>query len=90
LPPTASFCAVEPANVTVTAVKTADDSKGVIVRLRETAGKDTEAKIVANFPAATKATRCDLVERNQEEVAMDGGNLSLKLKANGMAAVRLE
>ncbi|HPZ98710.1 MAG TPA: polysaccharide lyase family protein [Phycisphaerae bacterium] len=90
LPPTASFCSVEPANVTVTAVKPADDGKGVIVRLRETAGQATEARIVTSFPGTSRAVRCDLVERNREKLAMDGGKLTLKLEPNGMAAVRLE
>lgn len=90
LPPAAEFCSVEPANVTVTTVKPADDGNGIIVRLRETAGKDTEAKIAASFPGVTQATRCDLVERNQEQIGMNAGRISLKLKAHSMAAVRLD
>lgn len=89
LPAQASFCAVEPSNVTITAVKSADDGNGVIVRMRETAGKDTDATIAAGFAGATQASRCDLVERDQEQVPVKDGKVSLKLKANSMATIRL-
>ena len=90
LPVRMSLLSVEPASVTVTTVKPADDGKGVIVRIRETAGKDTDAIIKLALPNGGKFSRCDLVERNQEALQADGGAVSLKLKANSMAAVRVE
>ena len=108
-PPTKTFCQVQPENVVLTTVKRADDGKGLILRIREIAGKDTEAKIVTHFDGATKASRCDLIERvqgpldfivRQAQVPEDTpvedaanltfGQLSLELKANAMATIRLE
>ena len=86
----ASLCEVQPANVIVTAVKPADDGKGVIVRVRETSGQATEAKVAVKFPGVTRVVGCDLVERNKEALPLTDGQITLKVAANGMAAVRLE
>ncbi len=90
LPPGKSFCCVEPDSVTLTTVKRADDGKGLIVRVRETAGRDTQAKITTGFGGVKKASRCDLVERVQGPLAIDNGRVSLELGANAMATLRLE
>ena len=90
LPPARSFCRVAPENVAITTVKRADDGKGLIVRVREIAGKDTDAKIVTHIDGISKASRCDLVERVQGPLELADGQVSLKLKANSMATIRLE
>jgi alpha-mannosidase len=90
LPAAKSFCRVQPENVMITAMKRADDGKGVIVRVRETAGKATDATITVEMDGVKKATKCDLVERTQGDLALDGGKVSLKVGANAMATVRLE
>ena len=90
LPRSRSFCRVEPDNVALTAFKPADDSKGIIVRLRETAGRDTNVMITTDLAASGQAYRCDLVERRQHPVNVDGNRVTLPVKANAMAAVRLE
>ncbi len=85
-----SLCQVGPANVTLTAFKDADDGRGVIIRLRETAGKDTTAVIKTILPDAKKATLCDLVERDQGPAQFSNGELEVVVKADSMAAVRVE
>ncbi len=87
---TMSVCQVDPANVMLTAFKDADDGRGVIIRLRETAGKDTTALIKTMLPGAKKATLCDLVERDQGPAEFSNGELRVPLKADSMAAVRIE
>ncbi|HOW69024.1 MAG TPA: polysaccharide lyase family protein [Phycisphaerae bacterium] len=89
-PTAASLCEVQPSNVIITAVKPADDGKGVIVRVRETAGQATEAKVAVRFPGVTRVTGCDLVERNRDALAVTNGQVTVKLAANAMAAIRLE
>lgn len=86
----ASLCAVEPANVVLTAFKDADDGRGVIIRLRETAGKDAVAAIRISLPETRKATLCDLVERDQGPAEFNNGELRVPVKADSMAAVRVE
>ena len=90
LPATASLCSVEPANVMVTTIKPADDGKGLIVRLRETAGQETVARVALGASAGGKASRCDLIERVQEALPVDAKTVQIKLKANGMTTLRLE
>ncbi|MGQ9650818.1 MAG: glycosyl hydrolase-related protein, partial [Phycisphaerae bacterium] len=85
-----SLCQVGPANVMLTAFKDADDGRGVIIRLRETAGKDTTAVIKTALPDAKKATLCDLVERDQGPAEFSNGELKVVVKADSMAAVRIE
>ena len=88
LPATKSFCRVEPASVQLTAVKVADDGRGIIVRLRETTGKPTTATLSSSFLGVREAVRCDLVERNQIPLPMTGGQVTLELAPEGMATIR--
>lgn len=90
LPASRSFCRVEPDNVMLTTIKQADDGKGVIVRLRETGGKATDAKITATLTGLASAARCDLVERSQEALPIVDGAVTVHVPANGLATVRLD
>ncbi len=65
LPASASFCSVQPASVEVTTVKPADDGRGVIVRLHETAGQATDATVALSLPNVQKVSQWGLVERDQ-------------------------
>ncbi len=91
LPLTSSFLAVEPADrVTLTAVKPADDGKGLIARVRETSGHEADAVLTIHFPGVTRASQCDLVERVTGPLAIGGGQVKFPVRANGMATIRLE
>ncbi|MHC4441993.1 MAG: polysaccharide lyase family protein [Planctomycetota bacterium] len=90
LPASKSFVQVEPDSVMISTVKRADDGNGTIVRVQETSGKDTAVSIAVGFDGISKASRCDLVERVQRPLALNNGRISLKVKANSLATVRLE
>jgi len=90
LPPALSFCQVSPANVEMTTLKPADDGKGLIVRIRETAGRDTDAEIRIGFPGLSKASRCDLVERVLDAVPLENNQIRARIGANAIATYRLE
>jgi hypothetical protein len=90
LPASMSLCTIEPANVMLTTVKPADDGRGVIFRIREIAGQDTDARIAVNVPGAGKVSRCDLVERDQESLPLRDKSLQVRIKANGMTTIRVE
>lgn len=85
-----SFCQVQPANVELTALKPADDGKGIIVRIRETAGRDSDVEIQLGLPGITKASQCDLVERVRDSAPMEGSRIRTKISANAMATYRVE
>ncbi|MEU4543072.1 glycosyl hydrolase-related protein [Nonomuraea dietziae] len=63
------------------AIKLADDRSGdVIVRLYESLGGQAATVVRPAFPVAS-VVETDLLERPIAEVAHDGGNVSLRLRA---------
>jgi len=89
LPPEGSLVAVEPDHVALTAFKPADDGRGLIVRVRELAGRDARVTLRTSVPGLAAAHRCDLVERDGEPLPLADGRIELSLGRNAMAAVRL-
>ncbi|UCD27689.1 MAG: hypothetical protein JSV03_11325 [Planctomycetota bacterium] len=90
LPANKSLVQVEPQSVMISTVKRADDGKGLMVRVHETAGRDTNAILTIGFAGITRASRCDLVERIIEPIGLNNGTISLKVKASSLTTVRLE
>ncbi len=85
----ASLVRVDQPGVLVEAVKCADRSPGVIVRLAEVWGRRTPARLALWSPV-TAATRTDLLERDQEPLAVDDGVVPLSLHPFELVTVRLE
>jgi len=90
LPAEMSFCRVTPGNVMLTAIKPADDGDGLIVRVQEMAGKDTNAMVELGFDNIEQVRRCDLIERNQEPLKMEGQAVRFKMNANSLMTLRLK
>lgn len=82
--------AVDPARAIVLALKPPDDPavRGVVVRLRETAGRS--GPLVIGTGAWRRAVRLDLLEREGAPLPVTDGRLTLDVPAHGFAAVRLE
>ncbi len=73
LPPEHSWIAVDNPNVTLTAVKKAEDSDALVFRLVEWAGKDSEVKL--HIPSgATAATETNLMEKPESHPAQLAGD----------------
>ena len=89
LPGEMSFCRVYPRNVALMTIKPADNGDGVIVRVRETAGKDTEGAIDLNLGSAREVWQCDLVERNRNPLQMQGRTIPFKIRSNAMLTFRM-
>ena len=70
LPPTHSFASVENANVTLTAVKKAEDEDALVFRMYEWAGTGSEVKLHVP-PGAQYAVESNLMEK------VEGGHLPL-------------
>jgi hypothetical protein len=80
---------VDPARAVALCFKPAMDEKagGVILRVWETSQRDGPMAIkVAGF---TRAVRTDLLERDLEELNIKDGAVTVDLKGNGFAALRL-
>ncbi|MCL6519789.1 MAG: hypothetical protein K6T99_08150 [Armatimonadetes bacterium] len=85
---TLSLVSVAPSSVIIQALKPAESGKGIIVRLREVAGRDAEA--VLQLPAMFKrAWKCNLVEDVGQSLPISKGTLKVALRPNGMATVLL-
>jgi hypothetical protein len=82
--------AVDPDRAMATALKPPDDPslRGVVLRVRETAGRSGPLSIAV--PRWRRAVRLDLLEREQGELPIADGRLRLDLPAHGFTAVRLE
>jgi len=76
---TSSFVRVDAPNVVLDAVKKAEDSDAVIVRLYESHGARGPA-VVTFDSAPTSVTECDLMEENDAPVACDGASVRLDMK----------
>ena len=81
---------VDPTRALVLALKPPDDpaARGVVLRLRETAGQSGLLAIEA--PRRRRAVRLDLLEREEGDLPITEGALRIDLPAHGFAAVRLE
>ncbi len=93
LPPRAQFLSVEPENVIVSALKKAEDGEALVVRVYETAGRETTAVIKLNtdlLGEATDAEEVDLMERpvTDPTARAQGGTVSVRVPPRGIASVR--
>jgi mannosylglycerate hydrolase len=78
----------EAADVVLSAVKTAEDGAGIIVRVFNSADTDGTAVLRPGFAVAS-AWACDLEERGGTEIPLDDGVVRLPLRGNEIATVRL-
>jgi len=87
-----SFLEVQPKNVFVAGFKTAEDGKGVILRLYEGAGLSTSAVLNFNLPGVSlkEAALCDGRERILSPVTVDNNSLRIALKPWETSTVRVQ
>ena len=81
---------VDPARAIVLALKPPDDPavRGIVLRLRETAGRS--GPLAIGTGRWKRAVRLDLLERELGDLPIKDATLQLDLPAHGFAAVRLE
>ena len=84
-----SLIAVDAPNVIVETVKLAEDGDDLIVRLYEGQRKRGPVTVTTGFPLAA-AWRADLLENNQESVAVEGSSLTLNLRPYEIVVLRLK
>jgi len=91
LPPSKGFLEVLTPNVMLAAIKKAEDSDALIVRLYETEGKDGQARvrIVDLVKPNSPAREVDLIEQPlaRSSAKMDGDTLTVPIPAHGIASV---
>jgi len=84
-----SLIEVDTPQVVVEAIKRAEDSDAVIVRLYEAWGRRCTARIRTTLPAS-RAFLCDLLERDQVEVAVHEGVIELELSRFKVLTLKLK
>ena len=90
LPVEHSFASVEPENVVLTAVKKAEDAKGLIFRVYEWAGKDSTVEFHVP-PGATGATVTNLMETPEgSTLAVTGDVVKAPIKPYEILTIRVD
>jgi hypothetical protein len=90
LPPTgASFLEIGSPNVLLVTWKLAEDGKGTILRLEETAGQVTETSVNLPLTALHAANLCNGVEDNLGSLDVSGKRIRLKFQPHEVLTVRL-
>jgi alpha-mannosidase len=84
-----SLVEVDTRQVIVEAIKRAEDSDAVIVRLYEAWGRSCKARLRTTLPAS-RAFLCDLLERERDEVAVKDGVIELELGPFKILTLKLE
>jgi len=84
-----SLVELDTPQVVVEAIKRAEDSKAVIVRLYEAWGSLCKARLRTTLPAS-RAFLCDLLERDREEVTVNDGVIELELAPFKILTLKLE
>jgi alpha-mannosidase len=93
LPSTTGFVEVLTPNVMAASVKKAEDSDAVVLRLYETDGKDTEARIDISriLKPGSSATEVDIMEQAipESSARINDGILTVQISSHGMSTVML-
>jgi alpha-mannosidase len=89
--PVASFLSVDAPNVVVTALKPAEDgARGLLVRLWELDGHDTDVVIDAAALHAIGAHATSLIETDRGALPLDSGRLHVGVEASRVRAFRFD
>ena len=95
LPLAGSFLSVSPANISISTLKKAEDAGELLLRVFETKGTATVARLVVDSTLLGKlaaAVEVDVLERSVagSRLKVSGNTVSLPVPAYGLAAVRLK
>ena len=84
-----SLVELDTPQVVVEAIKRAEDSDAVIVRLCEAWGEPCSTRLRTTLPAA-RAHMCDLLERNRQEIPVSDGEVRLDLAPFKILTLKLQ
>ena len=79
---------VDRRGVSIEAVKLADDGDGFVVRICEVHGARGPARVTLHGAQASRAWRCDALERRVEEITLDGRSADLVLRPFELVTLR--
>ena len=89
LPESLSFCQVDKPNVMLLTLKRAEDADGIIIRLNETEGHDTDVNVTLPEIKIKKVYESNLVEVNERLLEVEGPTIKLNIKSFGIKTIRI-
>jgi hypothetical protein len=89
MPKSMSFCQVDKANVLLLTLKKAEDEDGIIVRLIETEGEDSNVTVTLPFLTIEQAYQTNLVEENEKILSAQEHTVTVPIKAFGIMTFRI-
>lgn len=89
LPASSSFVQIDRPNVILLTLKRAEDSTGLIARVMETEGQDTEFTITVPFVSLLQAFETNLVEENIRLLPISEHSVTARVRAWATATCRL-
>jgi len=90
LPLSQCFCSLDKSNVMLLTLKTAEDGKGMIIRLIETEGIETLVTVRLPFVTISEAYLTNLVEEDEKNLSAEKDSLKVPIKAFGISTVRIK
>ncbi len=85
-----SFCQVDKDNVVLLTMKEAEDREGLIIRLAETQGQDSDVEVTLPFIEIRQGFQTNLVEENEATVATEKHSVVVHVKAFGITTIRIQ
>jgi len=85
-----SLCQIHQPNVLLLALKQAEDGDGLIVRLMEVEGKDSEVMVRLPFLMIKRAYQANLAEENEKVLPSQQHGVVVRVKPFGIMTIRLE
>lgn len=84
-----SFCYIDQPNVLLLALKEAEDKDGLILRLIETEGRDTEVTVRLPFLKIARVYETNLVEENERILFAQKHKVIVPINAFGIRTIRI-
>ena len=88
-PEECSFLEITPANVVVSGIKTAEGSRGFIIRIYDATGEGAKAELMGKFKIR-RAYETDLLEREIKPLRVEGGKIMVDLSPFEIKTIRIE
>jgi alpha-mannosidase len=91
LPQQASFLTVEPGNVHLVGLKPAADGRGIIVRLQELSGQESDFQLLFSTRQVLSVERCDLLETAEgtEGLAVADNRITGRIESHRLLTLRV-
>jgi len=89
LPKSMSLCQIDKPNILLMTLKKAEDGEGIIIRLIETEGCDTEVNLTFPNKNIENVYETNLVEENEKMLSVHGQTITTNVKAFGIRTIRL-